>query len=147
MIINDLGHFYHSSTISSSRQYIVHSVKLYFSSNSIMASSLKYAFIKISSFLSVMNLYVFINDISFIKVDARGGIEPPIQLLQSRALPLGHPARLLNYDSLLLQFILDSPPSKCVLFTFCPKIFTFLLQKRLYPSLNVEAKPERYSLL
>ena len=85
-----------------------------------MASSLKYAFIKISSFLSVMNLYVFINDISFIKVDARGGIEPPIQLLQSRALPLGYPARLLNYDCLLLQFILDRPPSKCIRFTFLP---------------------------
>ena len=45
-------------------------------------------------------------------MDARGGIEPPMQLLQSRALPLGYPARLLNYDSLLLQFILDKPPSK-----------------------------------
>ena len=92
---------------------------------------------------------LIINDLGLVKfkVDARGGIEPPIQLLQSRALPLGHPARLLNYDSLLLQSILDRPPSKCVLFTFCPKIFTFLLQKRLYPSLNVEAKPERYSLL
>ena len=80
-------------------------------------------------------------------MDARGGIEPPMQLLQSRALPLGHPARLLNYDCLLLQSILDIPPSKCVLLTFCPKILRFLLQKRLYPSSKIFAKPERYSLL
>ena len=64
-------------------------------------------------------------------MDARGGIEPPMQLLQSRALPLGYPARLLNYDSLLLQFILPIPPSKCVLSTFFPKMLRFLLQKRL----------------
>ena len=76
---------------------------------------------------------LIINDLGLVKfkVDARGGIEPPIQLLQSRALPLGHPARLLNYDCLLLQSILDIPPSKCVLLTFCPKILRFLLQKRL----------------
>ena len=76
---------------------------------------------------------LIVNDLGLVKlkVDARGGIEPPIQLLQSRALPLGHPARLLNYDCLLLQSIFPKPPSKCVLSTFLPNIFTFLLQKRL----------------
>ena len=37
-------------------------------------------------------------------MDARGGIEPPIRVLQTPALPLGYPAPLL-FDCYLISFI------------------------------------------